>query len=234
MAESIRILVPEQRRQDSIRLPRPIWFVLVTIVLVAANFGAQFGILVYNHRRQNEAIRDVETLRGEITWRGRGPSWLRTVFGQQTMKTFDVVDGVVFPPEMAIFDRGTTGAFGLFSQIRTDRPSVDDASLGCVAKLRHLKTLNLRWTNVGDAGMVHVCKLDSLEELVLVGADVSDANIPQLTRLRNLKKLDVSLTLITGSGVGQLRAAPPSCSIEYRCRPTFAEYVKALNAGRKH
>jgi len=180
--------------------------------------------------RQAVATREVERLGGRVEVVVAGPKWLRDLVGQDRLRILDeLVEGVTFPNEMAIFDRGTTGTFGMFSKLRTDRPIVDDATLACVAKLPYLKRLNLRWTNVGDAGMEHVCKLAALEELELVGADVSDASALQLVRLRNLKKLDVSLTLMTSSGVDTLQAALPGCSVKYRRRPTPAEYTRALN-----
>lgn len=181
--------------------------------------------------RQSVAVREVERLGGRIEVLVVGPKWLRDLVGRDRMRILDeAVEGVTFPPEMAIYDHGTTGAFGMFSQLTTDRPIVGDATLACVEKLPYLKRLNLRWTNVGDAGMEHVCKLAALEELELVGADVSDASALQLIQLRNLKKLDVRLTLMTSSGVNELQAALPGCSVKYQRRPTFAEYVRALNS----
>jgi hypothetical protein len=200
---------------------------MATLVLVIAAIGAQIGLLICQQHRQDEAIREIRIMRGECSLRSAGPAWLRSLVGEQRMKNFDEVEEVVFPTEMAIFDRGTTGT--MFSSIRTDRPAIDDITLACVTKLPSLKRLNLRWTNIGDAGMRYVSELGTLEELVLVGAEVTDASVGRLKRLRSLKKLDVSLTLMTASGVAELQAALPSCRIVFHRRLTYREYLKRLN-----
>src|SRR5947208_12359407 len=90
-------------RQFSIRMPRPLWIGVATVALVAAAIGAHAGLLIYNHHRQDEAIREVGILHGELTWRTRGPAWLHSLVGEPTMDALDEVEGVTFPTEIAIF-----------------------------------------------------------------------------------------------------------------------------------
>lgn len=60
---------PESRR-FSIRLPRPLWIGLATVVLVVVTIGLQFGVPIY---RRHVAIREIERLGGKFETSKGGP-----------------------------------------------------------------------------------------------------------------------------------------------------------------
>jgi len=71
-------VTPECRR-FSIRLPRPLWIGVATVVLIVAAAALHFGAPLY---RQHVAVREIEQLGGQIMGtRPRGPSWLRKFVG---------------------------------------------------------------------------------------------------------------------------------------------------------
>src|SRR5262245_58288931 len=60
--------------QISIRLPRPVWFGVATVVLIIVGAALHVGIPMYNQR---VAIQEIERLGGKFTAAPRGPAWLR-------------------------------------------------------------------------------------------------------------------------------------------------------------
>ena len=116
---------PDPRR-FSIRVPRPLWIGLATVVLVVITIGVRLGLPIY---RQQVAIREIERAGGSIRVSPRGPAWLRQWVGEDRMKPFDFVDG-----------------------ISLGNSRVTDATLGHMRAMTHLQTLCLANTRVTDAG----------------------------------------------------------------------------------
>src|SRR5258707_2386977 len=75
-------------RRFSIRLPRPLWIGLATIVTVVVAVGLRIGVPIY---RQRAAIRAIEQNWGHVVTRPRGPKWIRDRMGDERMKMFDEV-----------------------------------------------------------------------------------------------------------------------------------------------
>jgi serine/threonine protein kinase/Leucine-rich repeat (LRR) protein len=71
-------------------------------------------------------------------------------------------------------------------------------------KLVNLLDLNLSNTDVGDREMVLVARLDKLETLGLQQVPISDVGVQQLSGLGQLKSLNLTGSLITGSGFKSL------------------------------
>src|SRR5262245_53886579 len=72
----------------SIRLPRPLWLGLATLVMVVVATGLRFGIPVW---RQQAAVSAIEALGGSVQIEPGGPAWLRDRIGIENMKFFDRV-----------------------------------------------------------------------------------------------------------------------------------------------
>src|SRR4029077_10762361 len=73
-------LTPAPRRV-SIRLPRPLWIGVATVVFVIVVVGLRGGVPIY---RQARAINEIRKYGGSILDRRRvGPEWLRERLGEQ-------------------------------------------------------------------------------------------------------------------------------------------------------
>src|SRR5262245_8096366 len=77
---------PFASRRFSIRLPRPLWIGLATILLIVVAVGLHIGVPIY---REQVAIREIERLGGYVQTEQGGPKWVRECIGDQRMKLFD-------------------------------------------------------------------------------------------------------------------------------------------------
>jgi len=82
--------LPPEPRRFSIRLPRPFWLGMATVVLVVVAAGLRIGVPIY---RQQAAVREIERAdpKSYILRRPRGPTWLRDWVGEERMEPFDDV-----------------------------------------------------------------------------------------------------------------------------------------------
>jgi len=208
-----------ESRQLSIRLPRPLWIVIATVALTVTVAGVRIGVPIYQQRC---AIDEVAQLGGIMSLRPVGPQWLRQRVSEEWMAVFDEVESIRFQPDRATFGRRFSGLMA-GGRAWTTGPTIDDATLACVAKLPDLKRLDLSWTNVSDAGVEHISRLQKLEILRLNGTDVSDESIPLLARLRNLKELSIWRTAVTEQGAGELQRGWSACHVTAGPRPVHDE-----------
>ena len=94
----------------------------------------------------------------------------------------------------------------------TDRPGQPEAirtelrDLSKLAKLVHLRVLDLSGTPVSDDALRVLASLPELRELRLgLAAKINDGAIPSLLELKQLRFLYISGSGITAAGVSQLR-----------------------------
>src|SRR5437879_6523126 len=91
---------PAEPRRFSIRLPRPMWIGLATVLLIGAAIFVRVGLPIY---RQHLAIREIERLGGYVETRPRGPEWLRDWVGNERFRLCEDVDLVrVDRPTVAV------------------------------------------------------------------------------------------------------------------------------------
>ena len=174
---------PEPRRR-LIRLPRPLWIGVVTVLLIVVALGLRIGIPVY---RQQAAIREIQRLGGVVYVQPRGPIWLRERIPARFNELFGEVDF-----------------------ISLQETSATDATLAHLQGLNGLKQLWLTATSVTDSGMLHLKGLTNLQMLHLertLVTDVGLAHLKSLTRLRDLRLLQ---TPVTDAGVAELKLDLPN------------------------
>jgi hypothetical protein len=165
-----------------IRLPRPLWIGLATVVLVVVAIGLRIGVPIY---RQHVAIREIERLGAYVITSPVGPKWLRARLGNDAMKLFDEVTFVDF--------RGTRAT---------------DATMDHVSCLKSMTGLSLHGTQITDAGLAHLKGLPNLYRLSLFNTQVTDAGLAHLKGLNRLDDLFLDRTLVTDAGLAQLRDLP--------------------------
>jgi hypothetical protein len=90
---------------------------------------------------------------------------------------------------------------------------VTGKALPHVAKLSHLRQLDLSGTAVDDAGLANLTRLKALKYLNLDGTLVSNEGIPQLAKLPALRELHVSNTSVTDLGLEELRRTHPDLEV---------------------
>jgi Leucine-rich repeat (LRR) protein len=95
--------------------------------------------------------------------------------------------------------------------LRLGGTKVTGAGLKELAALEHLQTLDVV-TELTDADLKGLAALKGLQSISL-GGDVTDAGLRQLTSLKELRLLRLYGTLVTESGVNEIRRALPQCWI---------------------
>jgi hypothetical protein len=177
-----------ERRRFSIRLPRPLWIGLATVVLVVFAAGLKIGTTIY---RQHVAFREIERVGGSVSTDPRGPEWLRDRVGDEWMKlTGDVVIGA-----------------------HLEHTHLTDATLRDIRWLTELQGLCLYCTRVNDADLLHLDGLTNLRVLFLDQTRVTDAGLAHLKRLRSLETLCLYGTSVTDEGVAELKRALPGLTV---------------------
>ena len=88
-----------------------------------------------------------------------------------------------------------------------------DAGLEALQSLAHLKRLYLDECAITPKGVCAIQRYDSLEELRCCGTNLTEEVLPELRKYRKLKVLDLSLTRIPQTAVGQLRQELPETAI---------------------
>jgi hypothetical protein len=167
-------------RRFTVRLPRPLWIGLVTLLLIVMSVGLRLGLPIY---RQHAAVRAIQRLGRDVTLRTRCPQWLRDRVGEERANLFD---------EVVEVDLGETAA--------------DDSMLVHVGQLRGLQTLFLNHTKVTDTGLAHLTSLTGLQSLYLGDTAVTDRGIAHLEGLAGLQELSLTRTHVTDSGIVHLKA----------------------------
>src|SRR5260221_13967643 len=115
-------LIAEPRR-FSIRLPHWGWFLLATVALVVPAVGMSVW-LPYHHEQQ--VIQKIERWGGKVQTETGGPEWLRTLVGEDRLKTFKVFERVGY--------------------VVLESTAVTDADLAHLRRLTNLKELWLDGT----------------------------------------------------------------------------------------
>ena len=73
---------------------------------------------------------------------------------------------------------------------------IDDQGLASLAGLKHLRSLNLAYTDITDAGLKHLAKLAYLKELVLTGTRIDGSGLADLPDLDDLETLKLNDTQV--------------------------------------
>lgn len=226
-----------ETRRISIRLPRPLWIGLGTVVVVVAGVGLRIGVPIF---RQQVAIQEIERLGGKVEMHPGGPAWLRIWVGDPRMKLFDDVRKVHLNGTQA--NDATLGHVGWLAkldwlslantpttdagiehlkrltelhELSLNKMQVTDAALVHLKGLTSLERLWLDATQVTDFGLRHLDGLTGLKELSLENTHVSDAGLVHLKGLTKLELLYLDNTVVTDAGVRELRRALPGLTINW-------------------
>lgn len=135
-----------------------------------------------------------------------GPSWLRTLIGDDYFQTVTGVDL-----------RGR---------------EVTDSDLRWISSLPNLNILLVMRTKISDVSMSRIGKLSQLKILVLRDNDITDQGLAQLHRLRHLEQLNVINTRVTPEGVTRLKreVGPILIHVEER-KPETLKYQALRKPG---
>jgi hypothetical protein len=170
-----------------IRLPRPLWIGVVTVLLIVVALGLRIGIPIY---RQQVAIREIQRLGGVVQFRARGPIWLRERIPARFNELFGEVDFVSL-----------------------SETSATDATLAHLQGLDGLKQIWLTATSVTDSGMPHLKGLTNLQILFLDRTRVTDAGLAHLKGLTRLRILALLQTPVSDAGVAELKRELPNLTV---------------------
>jgi len=174
-------------RRFTIRLPRPLWFGVATVVLIVVPVSVRIGVPIYH---QQVAIREIDRLGGIVVTERTAPKWLRNRMPDSWMRLLEKV------VEVNLFATGAT-----------------DATLTHLKGLTSVRMLCLDRTEVTDAGLVHLKGISSLESIELNRTRVSDAGLAHLKGLSRLKLLYLDRTSVTGEGADELQRAMPGLTV---------------------
>ncbi len=167
----------------SIRVPRPLWIFLATVVLVVAAAGLRAGLSV--HRRQL-VLSEIGPLGGTMVVRATGPAWFRTMLGVAQIKAFGEIElnlngAEVTDDDLAQWGRDLERLPGL-SRLHLAHSQITDAGIGHLIAIPDLEELNFDHTQVTDAGLLCLKDLKSLRRLSIKGILASDDGLYDLSR----------------------------------------------------
>ena len=169
------------------RLPRPLWIALATVVLVVVALGLRIGIPAY---WEEVGIREVERVGGSVDFEWGGPAWLRRWAEYKQMRVFYRVRAVYVAA----------------------RPFTN-AEMVHLQRFKNLDKADLDSTHVTDAGLKNLSRLSSLSVVDLSNTGVTDAGLRHLSGLKNLKFLDLDGTDVSEEGVADLKRAIPGMKV---------------------
>ncbi len=89
-----------------------------------------------------------------------------------------------------------------------------DATLGLVARMSHLRRLDLRETSVTDAGIAALARHASLEQLSLVRTRLTDAAVDSLSTLPAIRRLHLWRSGVGAEALARLRETRPTVAID--------------------
>jgi Leucine-rich repeat (LRR) protein len=89
-----------------------------------------------------------------------------------------------------------------------DGTKITNDGLAHLAKVKWLKSIDLRRTDVTDEGLAHLSQMPSLVRIDLTGHKITDDGVAHLAKIPSIHTLDLSGTAITGSGLRHLAKVP--------------------------
>jgi hypothetical protein len=105
-------------------------------------------------------------------------------------------------------------AFTEISAVYCDRTTSDD-DLVVLAKVPHLRELDVSGTKITDDGMQHILRLKRLTVLDLASTGITERGLMPLAACSELRELDLMGVQVDESVVYQLRKALPRCDIAW-------------------
>jgi hypothetical protein len=207
------------------------------IVMIICQIACCYLACLVNKARQRRAAIEMLKKSEEYIGYDEGPSWLRSVLGEDIfLNVYDVTirSG---PNDQSKANDTDVELIAQFPEIKDltihDAPNISDAGIKILKNLKSLQMLDLQGCeNISDlspiANLPHLqelrlggCKVSSLkslgspeslpqlEKLELDGTPIKDDELVNLKGLKQLKKLSLmGATNITGKGLGFLRELP--------------------------
>ena len=120
-------------------------------------------------------------------------------------------------PDSRITDQGLKSLAGLV-ELRTLVLHVDTITNDGLVNLKRLTKLEILGINnakLTDAGMIYLKDLKSIRKLFLARTEITDKAIDFLVKFDKLDRLNIQGTRITSNGYNILKAALPSCEINF-------------------
>jgi hypothetical protein len=186
----------------SIRLPRPLWFFLGTVVLVVTAIGLRLA-------ERQRTIRAIQGVGGDVAF--QPPFYLpessRKRLREWKITLFDEVSDVNFRDYH--FPGGKTPSLSGLRSLRCaflDRATLTDARLAELENCKDLECLSLDGTNIADADLAHVERFAKLQFLQLSNTSISDEGLSHLKGLPKLWCLDVTGTHVSDAGLKHLKS----------------------------
>jgi hypothetical protein len=191
-----------------IRLPRPLWLVLVVVVLVIVGVSLRFGLPIY---RQQVAINAIQLLGAKIKTRRTIPEWVATFVGEKWSAAFDdVVDVSLIGSRVTDADLVNLRCFPCLDALWLGTTPTTDAGLRHLRASASLRTLDASGTRITDAGMQHIRGMARLETLYIDDTQVTDVGLAELNGLISLRHLYYFRSHVSKKGIAALKLALPS------------------------
>ena len=149
-----------------LRVPRPLWLALLTVVLVAASIGARIAIPAH---RRSVAIGEIERVGGSFDTTPAGSDWLQRLAAFAGLKGFDPV--------------------WYINLTKVERSNPEKIHW---SEWRDLTLLTIAMTPIEDSDLEQISKLDQLTTLTLYSTQVTCAGLKRLEALPRLVQLDLA------------------------------------------
>jgi hypothetical protein len=169
---------------------------------------------------EQQAIREIQSIGGDVEVEVAAPEWLREFAGEARLENLRIFNRAkrVDLTGSDVTDEQLRAISGLkhIEYLSLCEAPITDAGLVHLSEVPRLVELHLDYTGITDAGLAHLDGCADLAILVLDDTAITDAGLLRLSKHRRLIYISAGRTALTESGKQAFYAALPSCQISPR------------------
>lgn len=145
-----------------------------------------------------------------------GPSWLRTVVGDDFFADVFVV--CCYDHSLTDADLAQLEALPALRSLFIVHAQISDAGLAHISRLKELRNLALINVPIGDEALRHIQGLTKLRGLQVIAhkGRMTDSGLAHLQSLKNLEVLILRRSEFTEAGIARLQENLPNCHVLFR------------------
>lgn len=210
------VILPERFQMESkSKTESRRWFFtfsLRTFLILFSGLAVCLSFVVHKDSVRRSAAMNAESYGARVTWKERGPTWLKSLVGRDLFATPHEI-GFLNEP---LADDDLTSLIGLED---AEQLMIMQNATFSGDGFRHLSEFNkLKWIHVydapvTDAGCSHLIGLESLERIELLATLLTKESLPALERIGNLTELSIGSEYLERADADTLRKSMPNTKI---------------------
>jgi len=200
-------------------------FLLIALILTIA---AIYLTLIWPFQRRVALIRDLESIRGDVSVDRRGPDWVRdwtgyyhhnNISGNPSIGYLDKVievrlDGLLMKREQVAPLLPRLSVFQSLETLRLNYQLATDDDLVAISEIKSLKHLDLAHNRVSGRGFGRLEQMPNLEIVNMTYCPVRDVALEHLRAISKLNSVSLyACRHLTPEGVAQFEADRPDVKL---------------------